>query len=156
MNKFARSDETAAEGSKSQLRDAPSNLLSAGKNLFGKVGGLLGKSNDKELSMMDQDIRILEKDLAHLEAAMPDRRDILNKVRLLIKDNLRLKEMLAESNKIDSDSHELDNLLLAQVLEYERDKLDWSKSPGTAGTVESAKVAGEPDVLSSLREGKVF
>lgn len=152
MNKFSRHEEPAEDGSK-QPKDSHGGLISAGKNLFGKVGGLLGKSGDKELSMMEQDIKILERDLAHLESAIPDRRDILTKVKLLIKDNLRLKEMLAESNKLDKNTEELDSLLLAQMLEYERDKLDWSRPTSSAGIVEVAKETSDPGVLGSLREG---
>lgn len=71
--------------------------------------------------MKDQDLKIFEKDLNALESAFPDRKDILVKTKLLIKDHIRLKEMLSEDNNLKS-SPDLQNLLLAHVLEYENDR----------------------------------
>lgn len=93
------------------------------ENLLGKVTGKLQEitGGDKELSMKDQDLRIFEKDLNALEAAFPERKDILVKTKLLIKDHIRLKEMLSEENTLKNPPA-LQNLLLAQVLEYENDR----------------------------------
>lgn len=93
------------------------------ENLLGKVTGKLQEitGGDKELSMKDQDLKIFEKDLNALEAAFPERKDILVKTKLLIKDHIRLKEMLSEENTLKNPPA-LQNLLLAQVLEYETDR----------------------------------
>lgn len=90
---------------------------------MGKVTGKLQEitGGDKELSMKDQDLKIFEKDLHALESAFPDRKDILVKTKLLIKDHIKLKEMLSEDNNLKN-SPDLQNLLLAHVLEYENDR----------------------------------
>ena len=86
--------------------------------------------------MKDQDVRILERDLIALEAGFPERKDVLSKAKMLVKDNYKLRDMLAEQNKVkdsveNKPSH-LDNLLLAQILEYERDKIVYSQNHSSA------------------------
>lgn len=76
---------------------------------------------DKELQMNDQDLRIFEKDLSAIESSFPERKDIITKTKLLIKDHIRLKELLSEENHL-KDTSNLQSLLLAQVLEYETDR----------------------------------
>lgn len=70
-------------------------------------------------------MKLLEGDLKDMQGAFRGRNDLLVKVRLLIRDNLKLRECLAERNKISNSN--LDNLLLAQVLELERDNLRLSE-----------------------------
>ena len=151
MNRLRKGDDSSAPEKEKQEHlvkgpEKASVLFEAGKQLFGKVGGLLGKSDEKELAMRDQDYKILERDLANLEMAMPERKDILNKVQLMVKDNIRLKEMLAESNRIDSTAGQLENLLLAQVLEYERDTLEARRQP----SAQVARVSPQSRPSSSL------
>lgn len=113
-----------------------SSYFKVGKSLINKVSEKVSdqiqhithKDNDRELSMKEQDIRLLERDLNHLENQIPERKDILAKVRLLIKDNVNLREILEEQTQFvqdpeDSENEELNNLLLAQINEYARDSL---------------------------------
>lgn len=91
------------------------------------TGGNKG-GKEAELSLQEEDVVGLERDLHQMQGAFRGRNDVLVKVRLLIRDNLRLRECLAERNKISNSN--LDSLLLAQILELERDNLKTSGGPG--------------------------
>ena len=71
------------------------------ESIIGKVQekiSHIGQGGEKELSMKDQDVKILERDLIGLESGFPERKDVLTKAKMLVKDNYRLREMLAEQN----------------------------------------------------------
>lgn len=157
MNKLRKTEDSQPqESQKPETHSEPqvsSNIFETGKNFFGKFGDLMGKGNEKKLEMRDQDYELLRHDLSKLETLIPDRKDITNKVRILIGDNIRLKEMLAESNKVNPETSHLDNLLLAQVLEYERDSLD-SRKPSVQATRANIDQSSIRTSISGIDERK--
>lgn len=93
------------------------------EKIFGKVAGKISRmagASKEDISLSEQDIRILENDLNELESSFPDRRDVVDRARLLIKDNNRYRELLGDSCKFKEDG-KVENLILMQMLEYEKD-----------------------------------
>ncbi len=91
--------------------------------MFGKVAGKISRmagSSKQDISLSEQDIRVFEKDLNELETSFPDRRDIIDTARLLIKDNNRYRELLGDSCKFKEDG-KIDNFMILQMLEFEKD-----------------------------------
>jgi len=135
-------------------------LLNAGKNLIGKVSEKLTHFTDKkDLDLNEQDLRILQQDIALLEQNFPERKDILAKYKMLIRDNQRLMALLAETNLFTPHTGHLDNLLLAQIVEYEKDKQLVSKpavQPAHHSSSQPAVASEYAFLVNSLTTSRFF
>lgn len=90
-------------------------------------------SSKENLNFTEHDIRILERDLNELENNFPERRDIIDRARLLIKDNNRYRELLSDNCKFKEDG-KVDNFIILQMLEFEKDTAKLRNAAAEKGT----------------------
>lgn len=119
------------------------------EKLHGVVGGH-SSTLDKEMALKEQDLKSLEKDLKELEVQFPEKKEVLNKSKSLLRDNMKLRELLSEQNTAkpqedNSGKLHFESLLLSQILEYERDRIEWGKAsvPSTAVVSSSDSQLGQ-------------
>lgn len=73
-----------------------------------------------EAGMSEEDVRMYERDIREVEEAMPERKDIVGRMREMIRDNGRYRDMVAYSSRMHDNE-----LLFAQIVQLERDSFRW-------------------------------